>query len=109
MVVPFGISIGDFIAVGKLAHEIAVALNDARGAVAEYRSLIKLLESLATSVQQITNFVSSSAACATLRIDQALANGLLFHMQCCRRLMEQFLVCRESRNDGLDCKFDVNK
>jgi hypothetical protein len=93
MVVPFGISIGDFIAVGALAHEIAVALNDTRGAVAEYRSLIKLLESLVTCVQQITNFVSSSAACATLRIDKALANGLIFHVQCCRRLMEQFLVC----------------
>ncbi|KAF2811278.1 ankyrin [Mytilinidion resinicola] len=92
MVVPFGISIGDFIAVGALAHDIAVALNDTRGAVAEYRSLIKLLESLVTSTQQITNFVSSSAACATLKIDQALANGLLFHVQCCRRLMTQFLT-----------------
>jgi hypothetical protein len=94
MVVPFGISIGDFIAVGKLAHDIAAALSDTRGAVAEYKSLIDLLGSLVTAVQQITNFVCSSAACATLRIDQSLVNGLLFHLKCCRRLMEQFLVCR---------------
>jgi hypothetical protein len=92
MVVPFGVSIGDFVAVGTLAYNIAAALNDTRGAAAEYRSLIELLESLAAATQQITNFLSSSAACATLRIDQALANGLVFHAQSCQRLMTQFLV-----------------
>jgi hypothetical protein len=94
MVLPFGISVGDFIAVGQLAHDIAVALSNTRSAAAEYTSLIELLKSLATSIQLIVNYISSSAACATLKVDQALVNGLLFHAQSCQRLMAQFLVCQ---------------
>ncbi|KAI9739356.1 MAG: hypothetical protein M1834_007569 [Cirrosporium novae-zelandiae] len=92
MVLPFGISIGDFIAVGKLAHDIAVTLSDTRAAVAEYASLIELLRSLATSIQIITNFISNSAIYATLRVDQAFMNGIRFHVTRCQQLMEQFLV-----------------
>lgn len=93
MVVPLGISIGDFIAVGKLAFEIATALNDCRGAATEYKSLIELLRSLQTSVSLISNYVSSSSSCATLKVDQAFMNGLLFHAGCCHRLLNQFIVC----------------
>ncbi|CAN9416968.1 unnamed protein product, partial [Alternaria alternata] len=53
MTVGFGFSVGDLIAVGKLAHEIANALSDCRGASAEYRSLIELLDSLKTSLNLI--------------------------------------------------------
>jgi hypothetical protein len=92
MVVPFGISIGDFVALAQLAHEVANALNDARGAAADYKSLIELLRSLKTSVSAICGFLSGSSFSAQLDVEQAFINGLSFHAACCHRLLNQFMV-----------------
>ncbi|OWY49740.1 ankyrin [Alternaria alternata] len=90
MAVGFGFSVGDLIAVGKLAHEIANALNDCRGASAEYRSLIELLESLKTSLNLIGNFISTLPVTTSSRVDQAFMNGILFHAGCCYKLLNEF-------------------
>ncbi|KIX97136.1 uncharacterized protein Z520_07250 [Fonsecaea multimorphosa CBS 102226] len=90
MVVPFGISVGDFIAVGKLALEIATALSDCRGAAADYKGLIDLLKSLEISLNSITNFLSSSSLGETSNVDQAFMNGVLFHAGRCHTLLSQF-------------------
>ena len=96
MAVGFGFSVGDLIAVGKLAHDIAVALSDCRGASAEYSSLIELLGSLKTSLGLINNFISSLPIATSSRVDQAFMNGILFHAGCCYRLLNEFAVCDPS-------------
>ncbi|CAN9441449.1 unnamed protein product [Alternaria alternata] len=90
MAVGFGFSVGDLIAVGKLAHDIAVALSDCRGASAEYRSLIELLGSLKTSLGLINNFISTLPVATSSRVDQAFMNGILFHAGCCYKLLNEF-------------------
>ena len=92
MAVGFGVSVGDLIAVGKLAHDIAIALSDCRGASAEYRSLIELLGSLKTSLNLISNFISTLPVTTSSRVDQAFMNGILFHAGCCYKLLNEFAV-----------------
>jgi hypothetical protein len=76
MMVGFGFLVGDLIAVGKLAHDIANALSDCRGASAEYWTLVELLASLKTSVHLISNFISTLPVATSSRVDQAFMNGI---------------------------------
>lgn len=92
MVVPFGISIGDFVAVGNLAYQIAQALSETRGAVSDYSSLIEMLKSLSGSLQTVSGFISGSSTGAMVKPDIALINGINYHVQCCQRLLCQFTV-----------------
>jgi hypothetical protein len=92
MVVPFGISIGDFIAVGSLAYQIAQALSETRGAVSDYSSLIEMLKSLSASLQTVADFISGPSTGAMVKPDAALINGINYHVQCCQRLLRQFTV-----------------
>jgi hypothetical protein len=92
MAIGFGFSVGDLIAVGKLAHDIANALSDCRGASAEYRTLVEVLGSLKMSLSLISNFTSTLAIAKTSRVDQAFMNGILFHAGCCYKLLNQFMV-----------------
>jgi hypothetical protein len=92
MAVGFGFSVGDLIAIGKLAHEIANALGDCRGASAEYRSLIELLGSLKTSLNLISSFISTLPVTTSSRVGQAFMNGILFHAGCCYKLLNEFAV-----------------
>jgi hypothetical protein len=92
MVVPFGISIGDFIAVGSLAYQIAQALSETRGAVSDYSSLIEMLKSLGGSLQTVADFISGPSTEAMVKPDKALINGINYHVQCCQRLLCQFTV-----------------
>jgi hypothetical protein len=93
MAVGFGVSVGDLIAVGKLAHDIANALSECRGAATEYKALVELLGSLKTSLSLISNFISTLPIAASSRVDQAFMNGIIFHAQCCYKLLTQFMVC----------------
>jgi hypothetical protein len=89
----FGFSIGDFIAVAGLAGSISKALSDTRGAQDDYKNLIEMLESVQTSLQVVYNFlVSSSSATAVESSHLALVRGLRMEMDCCQKLMKQFLV-----------------
>jgi hypothetical protein len=92
MVVPFGISIGDFIAVGTLAYQIAQALSETRGATSEYRSLIELLQSLGDSLRTVSDFIGSPSIGASVEPDIALVNGINYQVQCCQRLLSQFMI-----------------
>lgn len=53
MPVPFGFSVGDFIAVIELISTIINALEDSRGSAADYRGTIASLESLRTALQGV--------------------------------------------------------
>jgi hypothetical protein len=88
-----GFSVGDLIAVGKLAHDIAIALSDCRGASADFRSLVELLGSLKTSLDLISNFISTLPVRASSRVDPAFMNGILFHAGRCYKLLNEFAVC----------------
>jgi hypothetical protein len=92
MAVPFGISIGDFIAVGSLAYQIAQALSETRGAVSDYSSLIEMLKSLSGSLQTVSDFISGPSTESMVKPDKALINGINYHVQCCQRLLCQFTV-----------------
>lgn len=88
----FGVSIGDVIAVSKLAHSVMVALSDARGAEASYKTAIELLRSLSSTIETVSLFISSSHESTQMQISDALKNGLRLHISACYSLMTQFLV-----------------
>jgi len=102
MSVPFGFSIGDFIAVGALAYQIAQALSETRGAVSDYSSLIELLRSLSGSLQTVSDFISSLSMRAAVKPDIALINGINYHVKCCQRLLCQFTVNITSYSNSFD-------
>jgi hypothetical protein len=89
----FGFSIGDFITVAVLTWTISRALRDSRGSEPEYKSLIQLLDSLATSLHEVVNVLVSSPSTSSVPLpDTALLNGLRFELDCCHKLMKNFLV-----------------
>ncbi|KAK2754429.1 hypothetical protein FQN54_007073 [Arachnomyces sp. PD_36] len=93
MVVPFGISVGDFIAVGKLVHDIIDALNKSKGAAADYRSFISTLKSLSNSLNTIKDFlgqVTQEASHYQVH-EAALLNGIGHEIDCCKTLLKSFL------------------
>ncbi|KAH6680544.1 hypothetical protein B0J14DRAFT_648919 [Halenospora varia] len=55
MVVPFGVGVGDFIAVGKLIWQISVELGKNSKASPEYQGLLLELEALKRALQQLQN------------------------------------------------------
>ncbi|KAF8543027.1 hypothetical protein BDD12DRAFT_875385 [Trichophaea hybrida] len=96
MPVPFGFSLGDFIAVADLASKISKALSEVRGSQAEYKDLVELLDSLNNSLRFVHNFlISSSSTAGFPPPDVALLNGLRYQLDKCRDLMTSFL--EESR------------
>ncbi|KAI9776663.1 MAG: hypothetical protein M1839_009469 [Geoglossum umbratile] len=90
MVVPFGISVGDFIAVGGLALKVCQVLRN-RGATSQYASLIDFLNSLRASMDAISALITGSPTAASLNPDQAFINGIAHQLKCCQRTLEVFL------------------
>lgn len=91
----FGYSIGDFITVGNLAIEVARALNDSRGAIADYKTLCDLLLSLSRAIYAASDavaiaFVYPSSNSYNSSYTSSL-NGIRVELACCKRLMEEFL------------------
>ncbi|KAF2855356.1 hypothetical protein T440DRAFT_210129 [Plenodomus tracheiphilus IPT5] len=101
MAVGFGFSVGDLIAVGKLAHDIVQALSECRGAAAEYKSLFALLTSLKTSITTISKFLSTLSVSTASRVDPAFMNGIQFHSGSCHKLLNQFLVDSRKYTESL--------
>lgn len=93
MAVPFGFSIGDIIAVGDLARRVAKALDESRGATAEIKSLCQLLFSLDRSLEVASAIFlySSRSTHSNSTIDTGPLNGMRHEVECCKRLMEEFL------------------
>jgi hypothetical protein len=95
MVIPFGISLGDFIAVGNLVYLTIQALGNSRGSSTDYQDLITSLSSLGRSVRTTAaEFLSLSFEDGTTggRPDVAAVNGIKHELACCKGLLEDFLL-----------------
>lgn len=93
MAVPFGFSIGDFIAVGDLAQRIIKALDESFGAVADYKALCSTLLSLHKSLHTASAiFLYSSSSSTRGPLDTPPLNGVRHELERCRGLMEEFLA-----------------
>lgn len=103
MAVPFGISVGDFLAVGNLAQKITKALNESRGSTAEYKSLCQLLSSLDRSLQVASAvfLYSSSSTGSSFNTHTGSLNGIRYELDCCKRLMEDFLADSKKHTETL--------
>ena len=106
MVVPFGISVGDLIACGKLVQDIFIALRDSKNAGSDYHGLHVGLASLTNSMRIILCAASKVqdpnqpvAGDQLQNIDQAILNGIECEFHWCRTLIESF-VC-DARNSLL--------
>jgi len=85
MAVPFGFSVGDFIAVGTLVYDIIQAISEHKGGAADYRSFVSTLKSL----YSCTNVIKDSLEKFTQ--DDSLIRGLMYEIRCCRYLINAFL------------------
>lgn len=72
----FGFSIGDFIAVGDLALKIAKALDESRGATADYKSLFEFLLSLNRALQATSAVFLRLESYGNSLFDTAPLNGM---------------------------------
>lgn len=97
----FGFSIGDFLAVGDLARRIVEALNDSRGATAEYKSLCELLLSFNRALYAASAIFFYPSSSAVSRPDTASLNGIRHEMECCKRLMNDFLATSRIYTESL--------
>ncbi|OCL01022.1 uncharacterized protein K441DRAFT_650579 [Cenococcum geophilum 1.58] len=93
MAVPFGFSVGDFIAVGKLVHDIIQAISECNGAAADYRSFVSTLRSLYSCTNAIKDLLEKFVQDASnFELHEvALINGLMYEMYGCRDLLNAFL------------------
>ena len=91
----FGFSIGDFIAFLGVVKDVAAALKESTGSASSYRSLIQTLEALnqalTTSGLIYLQLKNIPAAEAYIKESQAMINGMLFHRQQCKELIEGFV------------------
>ena len=91
MLVPFGISVGDFIAVSSLALKVSQVLKN-RGAVSQYSSLVDFLNSICASMDAISALITTSHTATVLSPDRAFINGIGHQLKCCQHNLEDFLV-----------------
>jgi len=86
----FGFSVGDFLGVIKLACDVTKALNDSRGASAELKRLIDMLDSLTKAVNNAVHTVSGWDQAYPNPENIAPRNALIEEHHICRRLLENF-------------------
>jgi hypothetical protein len=79
----FGFSVGDFLAVGRLAQDIISCLQDAGGAKSDYQELIRELECLQRAVQHLDKLQAKSPS---TNLDSIKYAALI-----CRQPLEEFL------------------
>lgn len=101
MSVGFGFSIGDILAVGDLARKIVQALDESRGAPADYKSLCELLLSLHRSLHAVSAIFFYPALGNGSIPDPALLNGIRYELGCCKQLMDEFLVSSRKYTESL--------
>lgn len=91
MSVPFGISIGDFLAVFDLARKISHALSESQGSPAEVKSLVELLNVLGESLETASAILQYSLSPAAGEIiDHSPQNGIQSEIDRCKQHMEKF-------------------
>jgi hypothetical protein len=96
MVVPFGVSVGDFVSAGDLVYRIVKALNSSRGSCSDYKDLLCALSSLDQCLR------TTSAVVLSLSFENgdrpydnnvaSIANGIKHELDCCKQLLEEFLL-----------------
>lgn len=96
MSVGFGFSIGDFIAVCKLAVDTAKALDEIHGASSDFKALSQVLHSLTRAIHSASAvfFYPSST-------DHSSLNGVAHELGCCKRLIDGFLESIEKYTESL--------
>lgn len=106
----FGFSIGDFVTVIKLIKDVTVALKSSGESVPEYASLIQTLDSL----KRVVTISEIHLICETLPTTeghrkhyQDIINGIIFHRQQCKELIEKFLELTKPYRDAFLGPFQV--
>ena len=94
MPVPFGFSVGDFLAVADLAFKITILLLEIKGVSASYKRLIADLK-LTT---QALNHVGQLQSLNTLPI--AAKNAVSHGLSCCRRDLERLMEIVQKYRSG---------
>ena len=91
----FGFSVGDFIAVGKLIIQISSALSESTGASAEYQSLLLRLDSLTETLRiaEISVRGHQLPLCTT--------NAILKHLGQCSAHLRKFSAIIEKHRKSL--------
>lgn len=101
MAIPFGFSIGDFIAVADLARSIVRALSESRGSTADYKSLCEVLFSLDRSLHVASAIFLHPSSGPGTSLDMGPLNGIHYELGRCRRLMEEFLISSKKYTEAL--------
>lgn len=101
MPIGLGFSIGDFIAVGDLALKIAKALDESRGATANYKSLSEFLLSLNRALQATSAVFLRLESYGNSLFDTAPLNRMRHALGCFKRLMEDFLNASRKYTESL--------
>ncbi|KAI8632768.1 hypothetical protein F5Y19DRAFT_462581 [Xylariaceae sp. FL1651] len=92
MAVPFGFSVGDIITVGTLVHNIIRAIDERKGAAADYQSCVSTLRSLYSCINTIKDSLKFTQNASKLELHEiAFINGLMYEMNTCRDLLNVFL------------------
>jgi hypothetical protein len=85
MPIPFGFSIGDFIAVGSLITDITCSLREVGGSKSEYQELLRELESLQHALSHLDKLQVGGSSPVDL-------DSIKYAALSCRRPLEQFLA-----------------
>jgi len=89
----FGLSIGDFLAVGKLIADITSSLREAGGSNSEYQELLRELESLNHALKHLDKLPTNGLSTNLESIKYAALS--------CRLPLEQFLGKIKKYNKAL--------
>jgi hypothetical protein len=92
----FGFSVGDFLAAGKLIHDVIESLQDVGGAESEYQELIRELWSLKKALQHLDNLQSDHSS------QDRTVQSIKFAALSCRQPLEQFLAKIKKFDSTLD-------
>jgi hypothetical protein len=103
MGIPFGISVGDFVAVIKLLNDVTRAVSQTRGSEARLKSVIQILTSLTDAINNArvayTDWTSSSPL--EKRKAAPAMNGIIMETQLCAKIITDFLDRSRSYTDSL--------
>jgi hypothetical protein len=92
----FGFSVGDFLAAGRLVHEVIQSLQELGGAKSDYQELIRELSTLKKALQHLDSMQSDSSS------DDRTLQSIKFAALSCRQPLEQFLAQANKYKKSLD-------
>jgi hypothetical protein len=82
------------VCVGELLHKTVSALNKSRGSAADYKALLCALSSMDQCLRTTSTVVLSLSferEDGNLKNNTAVTNGIKHELDCCQRLLEDFL------------------